>query len=143
NISNMILRCSTYIDNPPDLQTVVSIFRAAHKLKFTRFEDWTKSLLEKMWPAQLDPLDTIVATAVVLLARDCGLQSVLKRALYELVRTDGFGQTLGSSTSVSGPFDQLSAEDHRLLVKARERLISLWMSVAAPSFSPCPLANIP
>ncbi|KAJ3911773.1 hypothetical protein F5877DRAFT_54917 [Lentinula edodes] len=118
-----------------------------------------------MWPAQLDPLDTIsipaeltpnrnerllstrlspsVATAIVLLARKCGLQSVLKRALYELVRTDGFGQTLDSSISVSGPCDQLSAEDHRLLVKARERLISLWMSVATPSFPPCPLANIP
>ncbi|KAJ3858134.1 MAG: hypothetical protein NXY57DRAFT_906900 [Lentinula lateritia] len=81
-------------------------------------------------------LSPSVATAIVLLARDCGLQSVLKRALYELVRTDGFGQTLDSSISVSGPCDQLSAEDYRLLVKARERLISLWMSVAAPSFPP-------
>ncbi|KAJ3892306.1 hypothetical protein GG344DRAFT_64705 [Lentinula edodes] len=166
NLLTAVKEAITYIDHPPDLQTLVSIFRAAHKLKFTRFEDWIKSLLEKMWPAQLDPLDAISipaeptpnrnktrlstrlspseATAVVLLARECGLQSVLKRALYELVRTDGFGQTLGSSssTSVSGPCNQLSAEDHRLLVKARERLISLWMSVAAPSFPPCPLADI-
>ncbi|KAJ3929065.1 MAG: hypothetical protein NXY57DRAFT_453277 [Lentinula lateritia] len=163
NLLTAVKEAITYIDHPPDLQTLVSIFRAAHKLKFTRFEDWIKSLLEKMWPAQLDPLDAISipaeptpnrnkprlstrlspseATAVVLLARECGLQSVLKRALYELVRADGFGQTLGSSISVPGPCDQLSAEDHRLLVKARERLISLWMSVAAPSFPPCPLAN--
>ncbi|KAJ3866754.1 hypothetical protein EV359DRAFT_17226, partial [Lentinula novae-zelandiae] len=131
----MILCCSTYIDDPPDLQTVVSIFRAAHKLKFTRFEDWIKSLLEKMWPAQLDPLDAISIPAeptpnrnkTRLICTLVRLPRVLKRALYELVRTDGFGQTLGSSISVPGPCDQLSAEDHRLLVKARERLISLWM----------------
>lgn len=121
-----------------------------------------------MFPVELHPTTTspyslstrlspIDATAIIPLARECNLGSVLKRLLCELVRTDGFGQTPASSTSTStstlcappAPSQgantndgvteppRLSTSDHLLLVQAREKLISLWMSVASPSFPPC------
>ncbi|KAF9065719.1 hypothetical protein BDP27DRAFT_1079855 [Rhodocollybia butyracea] len=154
NLLTAVKEAITYVDHPPKCIVLVSILRAAHKLQFTRFKNWAIGLLEKMWPAELEPLPESShttrlstrlspdeATAIVPVARECGLGSVLKRALYELVRTDCFGQkstSLASASKTSGVSNgTLSPSDYHLLVQARERLVSLWISVAAASFPPC------
>ncbi|KAE9402052.1 hypothetical protein BT96DRAFT_918523 [Gymnopus androsaceus JB14] len=154
NLLVAVREAITYIDNPPDLYTLISILRASHKLGFTRFKFWATRLLEKMWPAELDPISTtapvdatslnldktclstrlspIDATAVVSLARECGIQSVLKRSLYELIRSEGFGHLT----------NQIPDSDRNLLISAREKLTQLWMELQfppSPSFPECPL----
>ncbi|KAF9065709.1 hypothetical protein BDP27DRAFT_1366205 [Rhodocollybia butyracea] len=78
------------------------------------------------------------ATTVVSVARECGSGSFPKRALYELVRTDCFGQK-GTSVSTSSGVSNamLSPSDYHHLLQAREILISLWISVAAAPFPYC------
>ncbi|KAF9065766.1 hypothetical protein BDP27DRAFT_1331536 [Rhodocollybia butyracea] len=154
NLLTAVKEAITYLERPPTFVVLVSILRAAHKLQFARFKNWVIGLLEKMWPAELEPLSQSScttrlstrlspdeATSVVSVARECGLGGVLKRALYELVRTDCFGQkstsSASASTSSSFPDATLSPSDYHVLVQARERLVSSWISVAAASFPPC------
>jgi len=77
------------------------------------------------------------ATEAVVLARKCDVKKVLKRALYELVRMEGFGQDIDDVDA--GVLLQM---DYRALLKAREKLTSFWLLTAAsPSNSfNCPLA---
>ncbi|KAF9033403.1 hypothetical protein BDP27DRAFT_1455682 [Rhodocollybia butyracea] len=154
NLLTAVKDVITYFDTPPNSVVLISILRAAHKLQFARFKNWAIGLLEKTWPAELEPLSQSSrpsrlsarlspdeATAVVSVACEYGLKSVLKRALYELVRTDCFGQkdmSLASASTGSGVSNApLSASDYHLLLQARERLVSLWISAAAASFPPC------
>ncbi|KAF9069636.1 hypothetical protein BDP27DRAFT_1325115 [Rhodocollybia butyracea] len=155
NLLTAVKEAITYLESPPK-SVLASILRAAHRLRFARFKNWVIGLLEKMWSAELEPLSQSScttrlsirlspdeATAIVSVACECGLESVLKRALYELVRTDCFGQkstSLASTSTSSGSSSvTLSSSDYHLLVQARERLVSSWISVAAASlnFPPC------
>ncbi|PBK84228.1 hypothetical protein ARMGADRAFT_1000460 [Armillaria gallica] len=126
----------TYFYNPPDFLTVVSIFRASSALSFNRFRDWAARYLEEMWPSSLckvtlDPISH--ASDTVILAREWGLKSVRKRALYELVRLAGFGQD--DSDDESDHSTTISSSDYRLLVRAREMLTSAWTTrIATATF---------
>ena len=88
-----------------------------------------------MWRPGLAFLSTTqipFAWETVVLARKCSVPSVLKRALYELVRTEGLGQDL--------KLDEEGINDRRLLLKAREKLTSVWIAAAASyplRFSSC------
>ncbi|KAF9065723.1 hypothetical protein BDP27DRAFT_1366216 [Rhodocollybia butyracea] len=141
NLLTAVKEAITYPDTPPNSVILNSILRAAHKLQFTRFKNWAICLLEKTWPAELEPLlqspcttrlstrlSPDEATAVVSVARECGFGDVLKRAPF--VRTDCFGQKSTSSASASTSSGisnaTLSPSDYHLL-QARERLVSLWI----------------
>ncbi|KAJ7369134.1 hypothetical protein DFH08DRAFT_1071651 [Mycena albidolilacea] len=116
----------TYVHQDPFFQRTVSILRAATLLSFPDFRDWAVRLLEDMWSPALANLSTEEiqhATESVLLARECELPAVLKRALYELVRLAGYGQ--------SGR-EGVSPQDFRALVKAREHLTAAWMQTMNP-----------
>ncbi|KAK0221397.1 hypothetical protein IW262DRAFT_896341 [Armillaria fumosa] len=127
----------TYFYNPPDFLTVASIFRASKALSFDRFLDWATRYLEEMWPSSLckvtlDPISH--ASDTVILAREWGLKSIRKRALYELVRLAGFGQD-DDSDDESDHSSAISSSDYRLLVRAREMLTSAWTTrIATATF---------
>ncbi|SJL08011.1 uncharacterized protein ARMOST_11370 [Armillaria ostoyae] len=126
----------TYFYKPPDFLTVVSIFRASSALSFKYFRDWATRYLEEMWPSSLckvtlDPISH--ASDTVILAREWGLKSIRKRALYELVRLAGFGQD--DSDDESDHSTTISSSDYRLLVRAREMLTSAWTTrIATATF---------
>ncbi|KAF8649922.1 hypothetical protein AX16_005479 [Volvariella volvacea WC 439] len=85
----------TYYYNDPPFQSVASILRASHALSFDAFFTWASNWLEDRWsPALVDfsPAKEPYATESIVLARQCNLPNILKRALYELVRQEGFGQ---------------------------------------------------
>lgn len=88
-----------------------------------------------MWPSTLDSISTArtpLATETIILARLCSVPSVLKRALYELVRMEGFGQVyeIQDDGEDAEPAGTLSTADHILLTKAREKLGSRWCKIA-------------
>ena len=73
-----------YAYTPPSLRNVAAIFRAADALEFDKFKAYAISYLEEMWPDDIHGLRAgeEYAADTVLLARQCNLNSVLKRALY-------------------------------------------------------------
>ncbi|KAJ7818975.1 hypothetical protein B0H14DRAFT_2837805 [Mycena olivaceomarginata] len=116
----------TYVHQDPFFQRTASILRAATLLSFPDFRDWAVRLLEDMWSPALANLSTEEiqhATESVLLARECELPAVLKRALYEFVRLAGYGQSAREG---------VSPQDFRALVKAREHLTAAWMQTMNP-----------
>lgn len=84
-----------------------------------------------MWPVAIDHLSAMPiphAIESLMLARRCNIPAILKRVLYELMRSPNFGQ------QPSGP--QLSYADLTTLSTVREELVMLWIDVtAAPSAS--------
>ncbi|KAJ3877549.1 hypothetical protein F5051DRAFT_252980 [Lentinula edodes] len=135
---------------PPSFAKVASILRASHALDFAKFYNWSKRVLEKMWGVaddsssvtSLRPLQNLVAdhaTETIIIARTCGVPRVLRRAMYELLRSEEFGRPLSKSGSVgekereaSGRGKEISNMDYQRLIKARETLSSLWMGLLAP-----------
>ncbi|KAJ7279345.1 hypothetical protein C8J57DRAFT_1502007 [Mycena rebaudengoi] len=117
----------TAIDNaiPPPFPIISAILRASTELKFPMFRDWAMQSIQKMWCSSLASLTTEViphATETAILGRAWDVSGVLKRALYELLRT-----------SESTPYERrLLPADIICLVNAREELDLIWL--AATSF---------
>ena len=126
----------------PTFTFVASILRAADALEFDQFRAFAISYLQKMWTANLSDLSHTLDNAAdaVLLARRCNVNGMLKRALYELLISEGFKQSEadridpgvedGENKSV------LSTSDFSLLVHAREQLTTFWMQKAIPPPQP-------
>ena len=98
------------------------------------------------WPDDVQSVTTQplkYAADMVLLARRCSLNYVLKRALYELVRAEGFRQETNPNSEDDDEIDSgrssLSASDYSLLLHAREQLTIFWMKMALshPQVSGC------
>ncbi|KAJ7721894.1 hypothetical protein B0H16DRAFT_1431624 [Mycena metata] len=119
-----------YVHKDPSFTRTASILRVATLLSFNDFRDWAIRNLEDEWsPAleDLSPVSTPHATETVTLARTCGVPTILKRAMYELVRLAGYGQT--------DKEEGVTAADFRALVRAREQLTVEWMQITSP-YSP-------
>ena len=118
-----------------------------------------------MWSPRLADLSTVPiphATESLALARLCGLPRVMKRAMYELVRSPGYGQNdlddsaddvddedggvgmgMMGQRSGGGNRVELQSADKDALTRAREHLTSLWIATAksvAKNFMHCPNA---
>ncbi|KAH8112966.1 hypothetical protein DFH11DRAFT_394730 [Phellopilus nigrolimitatus] len=75
-------------------ETIASILRTSTDFAFTSLRAWAAGKLQDMWPEDISgvtPVPRPYATETVVLARECDVPKVLKSALYELVRTEGFG----------------------------------------------------
>lgn len=130
----------TYCFETPSFNTVASILRVATTLSFMQFRVWAVRCLEMMWSNDLAHLsaDRIPnAVETVVLGRECDVPGVLKRALYELLRTGGFGTSDASQDDGS----TISKADSNQLIHAREKLIESWtetLASATRDFSQCP-----
>ena len=95
-----------------------------------------------MWTADLSDLSHTLdyAADTVLLARQCSVSSILKRALYELVISEGFKQSVPDQIEPdledSDNQSVLSSSDVSLLVRTREQLTTFWMRKAIPPPQP-------
>jgi hypothetical protein len=96
--------------------------------------------LDDRWSPSLADLSAeriMHATESVVIARTYDVPSILKRAMYELIRLAGYGQT---------EREGVSSHDFRALVKAREQLTAVWMqtmSPYSPDFMMCASAAAP
>ncbi|KAJ4471490.1 hypothetical protein J3R30DRAFT_3709992 [Lentinula aciculospora] len=102
---------------PPSFTNTISILRASYALVFTKFYNWSKMELEKMWgifdePVSVPSLRPSVklgasqSTETIIVARTCNVQRVICPALYKLFRSEEFGRPL-STASASGPAGKL------------------------------------
>jgi len=116
-----------------------------------------------MWPADLARLSSArtdmhkeYAVQTLALARQCEVPEVRKRAFYELLRSDGFGQgskedddvmMVDDEESLGDDGTQLLRTELFLLVRARERLQRYWLQITrappTPSTLPCQLEQFP
>ena len=142
-----------YVFEPPPFHVLASILRAASTLEFTQELEFASRSIRAMWPCELAGLtkDGIPnAAATINLAKDCDMPEVLKRAYYELLRSDALGQDPEN-------FDFERQEDHDnstiprddliSLIKTREQLWGQWYSLAdrPPNKNGfyCPLQLVP
>lgn len=116
---------------PPTFPVLAAALRAATALGFDTYRAFAVKLLENAWSSSLADLTTESksnAAEVVILARTCGIKSVLKRAFYEMVRISGYG--LGDGELDGEESQEISRADERRLERMREHLISAWSQVA-------------
>ncbi|KAL4246126.1 hypothetical protein ABKN59_008981 [Abortiporus biennis] len=135
-----------YAHEPPSFQVLASILRASSALSFNVPKAFVTKTLVDMWPSDISSVtDTRIphAAETVVLARKFEMEQVLKRSMYELLRTDGFGQvkTNEDHTSQDGEDDRnisLGTADLLVLISAREKLQREFISIAdAPLTMPC------
>ena len=119
------------------MKFVSATLRAAHALDFDQFRAFA---VYHKYPNSLNKLTTKrvgYAASTVQLARQCNVKSVLKRALYELVRTEGFKQETAPNTgdyeeADSNQSEALTIFDYSLLVHGREQLTTFWFGKIFP-----------
>ncbi|KAJ7181543.1 hypothetical protein C8R43DRAFT_869463 [Mycena crocata] len=127
----------TYVHEDPSFIRIAGVLRVSTLLSFTDFREWAVRILEDKWSPSLADLtnDRIKhATESVLIARSCDVPSILKRAMYELVRLAGYDQNEDQ--------EGVSTRDFRMLIRAREELTAVWLmttseSPFSPTFSTC------
>ncbi|KAJ7733143.1 hypothetical protein B0H16DRAFT_1212844, partial [Mycena metata] len=117
---------------PPPFPIISAVLRASTELRFPMFHDWATRSILQMWPSSLSALSTAAiphATETAILGRAWGVAGVLKRSLYELLRTPGFGQD-GEDDFQRCPapyeYSRLLPADILCLVNSREQLDLLW-----------------
>ena len=99
-----------------------------------------------MWPAALERLSEAPiqhATETVILARRCDMPELLKRALYELLRTARRGQDEDADLEDPDVARKLiPRQDLVRLIVARDELVDRWCSAAVgPPKIPCSLSG--
>lgn len=123
------------------MKTLAAIFRASKALSFTNVTKYATRELERLnfsdlarTKADSDRTRTLIEMVVV--ARQMGSHSILKRVLYDLLRTPRFG--------LMGIADEegclLKGRDLLMLVTARESLQNQWatqMTTAMSASSHC------
>lgn len=140
------LWCSRFVligSSWPNHQIVASVLRSSTTLYCLSFREAACYILKDMWDSDLsayDPDDVKDHTAkTVVLAKQCDLPYVLKRAYYELLCSHGFQETCKEPAIL--PYEEL-----HLLVKTREKLHEAWVPLiffpakweVCSSKSPCP-----
>jgi hypothetical protein len=92
-----MLEFSTYHIETPSFDYIASLLRTSTTLNFPKFREFAIHCLNEAWPSDLE--NFVVgfkwhehAAETVTLARTFDVPSLLKRALYELLRTPGFSK---------------------------------------------------
>ncbi|KAG1738601.1 uncharacterized protein EDB91DRAFT_1054438 [Suillus paluster] len=122
-----------YYFTPPTFPALAAILRGATALGFDTYRSFAVKVLENAWSSSLADFTTETkpnAVEVVALARTCGIESVLKRAFYEMVRLAGYGLGDGELDGSDGGSLEISRADERRLERMREQLISTWSQAA-------------
>jgi hypothetical protein len=92
----------TYHVETPSFEYIASLLRVSTTLDFPKFREYAIHCLDEAWPSDLANFAVGSkwhehAAETVALARNFDVPSVLKRALYELVRTPGFSKVCQSN----------------------------------------------
>lgn len=137
----------SYVFKPPEFSQLASILRAAQKLQFSSLEDFASRTLLKMWPGDLGKLTVARikhASETIVLARDCNIPELLKRAFYELLRKARLGEDEDADADDPDTArTQIARQDLARLIKTREELVSRWIFTAgSPPDIVCPLASV-
>lgn len=116
----------------PKHHILASVVRASTTLRFPSFRGAACYILKDIWCSDLssyDPEDELDHAAdIIILAKQCDIPDVRKRAYYELLQSAGFKQT-GADPVVALPSEELN-----ILVTTRELLSEAWArSISFPT----------
>ncbi|GJE90617.1 hypothetical protein PsYK624_067610 [Phanerochaete sordida] len=129
-----------YVFTPPAFPDLAALLRASVSLSFHSLATFATRTLETMWPASLPDLEVHPhaehAEETIVLARTCGLPSLLKRAFYELLREPSLGQSVEEEFLLDGAAAERARKkvlpaDLARLIKTRVELVAQWARAAA------------
>ncbi|KAJ6468245.1 hypothetical protein C8R45DRAFT_1018022, partial [Mycena sanguinolenta] len=127
----------------PSFFTLAAIFRAASTFKFHKFKKFAKQSLLDMFSSDLNYIGSTVVpspAAAVLLGRDWNLPGILKRAFYEILRTqpaDSVSNGNDDGTeSEANPLEEWGAADIIRLGETQKRFMNEWLTLLTPFISP-------
>ena len=131
--------------------TISAILRSSTELQFPNLRKWAIKSFEELWPLTLHSITNIrrplrESLEAILLAREYNVPNVLKRAMYEAMRSEQFSEaailfedmySLCENGVVETPY--LTEEDVVRLTNARDSLSKAWLGVIlpCPTFSKC------
>ncbi|KAF8340549.1 uncharacterized protein EI90DRAFT_3035956 [Cantharellus anzutake] len=127
----------------PTFEMLAPVLRAAKLHDFPHELDWATKSLADLFPEMTDskaefPLTPRpFAAKAAALAEECGLDDVLKPALYDLLRQPSFGlnprSTRVSHSDIS--FASQGLKDRHILglIRARETMVLKWTEMCDPS----------
>ncbi|KAI0322563.1 hypothetical protein OF83DRAFT_1167437 [Amylostereum chailletii] len=147
HILNLLYNALEFMQHIPSDATLDLIVRASTALSFSTIRDWAGKLLEAQWSADVTQVTTTPAhraLETILLAKACRIPQILKRACYEAIRINTFGDTMRGpslqefhnanvveATRTAEPFVRLSSKDVVALFRAHGRLSDEWVRCAA------------
>lgn len=144
-ITNLISLHSMVARASPTFKTIAAVLRASTALEFNVLRDWAVSSLESMWPSDLQNLAEKPMPHVqelFCLARTFNLRGVLKRATYDLARTDSSclvsSHPSAAIGALSGDLGRFSREDVLLLMTIHKQLVGRWLDVCDITAPDCP-----
>lgn len=132
----------TFMYDKPSFEVISGILRAATALSFPDFATWARRSLEETWPSSIESLSTTYTSAfaieTVVLARDRQVPDIVKRAIYELVRTQDFVREFRQKgeDAIGKSSATLSLSEFMAIVEVRELFSSLWTSFALSPMDP-------
>lgn len=135
----------SYYHEEPPFEIVAAILRASTFFRVSNFRNWAVRILEEKWSSDLAdvfPEPISYARESVILARKFSVPTILKRALYELVRHEDDDDDYKFQSCESRP--RLSDKDTKSLNRALRLLVPKWLSVtshSSPDFGHCPAQN--
>ncbi|TFK65526.1 hypothetical protein BDN72DRAFT_193431 [Pluteus cervinus] len=120
-----------YSFSKPTFPVLASIIRAASALNFPKYLSFATTVLECSLPDKLDKVTkkpVPYAADAIVFARTQGLQQLLKRAFYDLARTESFE----NSATEKHPVHKLDPADLVRLLCLQKRLTVAWLQAVAP-----------
>ncbi|KAI0363513.1 hypothetical protein BV20DRAFT_975612 [Pilatotrama ljubarskyi] len=134
-----------YSFESPDQSTAISLLRAARRLKCESVTKTAKHALLELWKdelphkhAPLRPYNDAISAIDV--ARKFDIPEVLKRALYELLRSPAFWSALNGNRHLVDPLsesDLLNLHEARYVLQREWRALVLTPPFAKPEGSRC------
>lgn len=113
----------------PNHRAVASILRFSTALEFTSLRATASNILQNFWKPDIsgtvDEQGRHYAADTVLLAKECDLPIILKRAYYELLMDPDFQQSVDEGDEASSSFPLPSEELYRLS-SARAKMLKMW-----------------
>ncbi|KAF6750219.1 hypothetical protein DFP72DRAFT_911378 [Ephemerocybe angulata] len=140
----------TYLHAPPSHDHLYSVLRVSHALGFRSFEAWAKRVVIESWSSgptgTRHPCGVNAATALAL-GRQFEMPALVERVMYQLMKENEFGLTLGDTDDEDrkprmggAEAADLSREDRGQLAGVQSWLRERWMEETSRipmDFLPC------
>ena len=129
----MLTRMTRFLDGESPFQDVAPVLRAADKFEVIYALKWAKGRLELLFPDDINDIPRQprpYAAQAVRLGEDCGVDFIIKPAMYDLLRqtTHGFISPTDRNSG-NGTFAELTDKHVFQLIKARMVLLEAWDDV--------------
>ncbi|RDB17248.1 hypothetical protein Hypma_001978 [Hypsizygus marmoreus] len=144
-----------YYYAPPTFRAVASILRSATIFKFEQLRDFAVRYLNEMYSDLLEDMDKpstpehgVHAAEAIILGRNLDMDSILKRAFYELARKSDLGTGEDEEEDEEDLIYRVDNFDLVRLARGQKRLIEAWLhastfpALECPAEQPCDSSRV-